>query len=343
MARRHSSAGGYDPHVRRWYVWLPISVGILALLVWRTRPWEAADLASRLDLPFLLAAGGLNIVVIALWAIRSRSLMAAVGNPLGLPELVPIVSFANTINNLTPASSGEVLRAVILKQRHDVSYQNSVAVILAERLWAIGLMLATAAAAALGTVIPADAPAVVAAWLGVGVLAFSPSLAYRAGIRPGRAGMRLAGSSRSERVQRFGHRLAGVDDGIAAIVLDPRRSVHFVVTTSAIFAVFAAQLWLVLRAFDVALPLAGAWAAIGLATCAGVISALPFGLGAADVALVALLVAQGVAPPTAAAAAILLRSVATLPLGIAGTISWIHLRRVPSVRYAAGESMRRRS
>jgi uncharacterized protein (TIRG00374 family) len=327
MPRRHSPAGGYDPHMRRWYVWLPISLGILVLLLWRTRPWEAADLASGLDLAPLVAAGGLNLVVIALWAVRSRSLMAAVGNPLGSLELVPIVSFANTINNLTPASSGEVLRAVILKQRHGVSYRNSAAVILAERMWAIGLMLVTAAAAALGTLIPAAAAAIVAAWTFAGVLAFSPSLAYRAGIRPGRVGARLATSSSSERLRRFGQGLTDVDDRLAAILLDPRRSVHFVLTTVVIFAVFAAQLWLVLLAFDLTLPAAGAWAAIGLATCAGVLSALPFGLGAADAVLVILLVAQGVSTPTAAAAAIVLRSVATLPLGIAGTISWVHLRR----------------
>jgi uncharacterized protein (TIRG00374 family) len=343
MPRRHSPAGSYDPRVRRWYVWLPISLGILALLVWRTRPWEAVDLASGLDLPLLLAAVGLNIVVIALWAVRSRSLMAAVGNPLGSLELVPIVSFANTINNLTPASSGEILRAIILKQRHDVGYQSSAAVILAERLWAIGLMLVTAVAAALGTVILADTPAVVAAWAVVGVLAFSPSLAYRAGIRPGRTAMRLARLARSERVQRFARHLAEVDDRLAAIVLDPKRSVHFIITTGAIFAVFAAQLWLVLRAFDVSLPLGGAWAAIGLATCAGVISALPFGLGAADAVLVVLLVAQGVAAPTAAAAAVVLRSVATLPLGIAGTISWIRLRHTPTMSDPATEPQRRRS
>jgi uncharacterized protein (TIRG00374 family) len=175
------------------------------------------------------------------------------------------------------------------------------------------------------------------------VLAFGPSLAYRAGLRPGRAATRLAASSRSERVRRFGQRLTAVDDRLAAIVLDPWRSVHFVATTGAIFAVFAAQLWLVLRAFDVTLPLAGAWAAIGLATCAGVISALPFGLGAADAVLVVLLVAQGVAAPTAAAAAIILRSVATLPLGIAGTISWIHLRHMPNMSTASSEPLRRRS
>jgi uncharacterized protein (TIRG00374 family) len=116
-----------------------------------------------------------------------------------------------------------------------------------------------------------------------------------------------------------------MDDHVARIVLDVRRSGHFVVTTALIFVCFAGQLWLVLSAFGSEIMIAGVWAAYGLSICAGVISALPFGLGAADAVLVILLVAQGVDAATAGAAAIVLRAVTTLPLGIAGTASWILL------------------
>ena len=91
-----------------------------------------------------------SVVVIAAWAVRSARLMAAVGHPISLLALVPIVSFANTINNLTPASSGEALRAVILRRRHGVPYGHSTAVILVERLWAIWIMAVSAGAAAVG-------------------------------------------------------------------------------------------------------------------------------------------------------------------------------------------------
>lgn len=311
--------------MRRGFVWISVSVVLLGLVVWRTRPWEAADLASRLDIVLLLGALLANLVVVLLWAVRSRALMGAVGHPLALRPLIPIVSFANTINNLTPGSTGEVLRAVILQQRHSVPYDASTAVILAERLWAIGIMLVSATAAAIGTLVPASTVATVAAWALALTLSFLPSIAYSFGVRPGRWLARWSEGARWERLRRIGAGLSSMDDHVARIVLDVRRSGHFVVTTALIFVCFAGQLWLVLSAFGSEIMIAGVWAAYGLSICAGVISALPFGLGAADAVLVILLVAQGVDAATAGAAAIVLRAVTTLPLGIAGTASWILL------------------
>lgn len=321
--------------MRRWLIWLPISLGLLALLVWRTRPWEAAALAGRLDLVPLAAAVGLNIVVIAAWAVRSAGLMRAVGYPLSIRQLVPVVSFANTVNNLTPASSGEVLRAVILKRRYGVPYERSTAVILAERFWAILIMLATALAASVGSLVAAGPALVLIAWIAAAVLVVLPSAAYRAGIRPGRVAERIAmrRGAGSGRLRSIAARLAAVDDLLARIITDPARAAAFIVSTLVIFAVFAAQLWLVLVALGSPLSGLGVWAALGLSIVAGVISALPFGLGAADVVLVVLLGAQGLAPTEAGAAALLLRLSATLPLGIVGTVSWLQLtggQRVPS-------------
>jgi uncharacterized protein (TIRG00374 family) len=267
----------------------------------------------------------LNLIVIALWAERSRSLMAAVGSALPIRTLVPVTSFANTINNLTPASSGEVLRAMVLRRRHGVPYENSTAVILAERLWAIGLMLVTASAAAIGTLIAAPVPIVATAWVGASALAFTPSIMYAVGLRPGWLLGRMLGRFGSTRIRRLREGLAAMDARLKEITLDPRRSGHFVATTVLIFAAFATQLWLVLEALGVSISPLGAWAAYGISICAGVVSALPFGLGAADVVLVVLLVAQGVDTAAAGAAAILLRAVTTLPLGIAGALSWMVL------------------
>jgi uncharacterized protein (TIRG00374 family) len=313
--------------VRRRLVLFAIAAVLLGLVVWRTEPWQAATLAARLDQAPLVLALALNAAVILLWAIRSGSLMAAVGSPLATGTLIPVVAFANTINNLTPGSVGEVLRAAVLQRRHAVPYASSTAVILAERLWAIGIMLVTAAAAAVGTLIPASGAVFAGAWLGATVLAFVPFVGYRLGLRPARTLGTFAERFQSARLQRLGAGLAAVDDRLADIVLRPGRSVHFVIVTALIFVVFGAQLWLVLQAFRAEVPPLGVWAAYGLSICAGVISALPFGLGAADAVLVALLAAQGVPLPVAGATAILLRAVTTLPLGIAGTISWIVLGR----------------
>lgn len=318
--------------MRRWYVWLPISGAILLLLLWRARPWEAIGLAAGGDPLPLGGAFALNAVLIGAWAARSTVLMAAVGSPLTLLELVPVVTFANTVNNLTTAAVGEVLRAIVLKSRHGVPYGHSTAVILSERLWAIGLFLVTAVAAGVGTLIPATVPLIFIAWVAAAVLAFAPTYMYRLGLRPGRAFGWLATRIGWRRIRWLADKLTEVDDGLAEIVLRPRPALIFIAATGTVMLAFAGQLWLILLALHVQIAFAGVWAAYGLAICAGVLSALPFGLGATDAVLAVLLVAQGVPAPAAAAAAILLRALATLPLGVAGAVSWIYLGRGRSTR-----------
>ena len=313
--------------MRRWLVWVPISVGLLALLIWQTRPWEAAALAGRLSPGLLVLAVAVNAFVIAAWAIRSAVLMRAVGYPMPVRRLVPIVAFANTINNLTPASSGEVLRAIILKRRYDVPYERSTTIILTERFWALLIMLATALAASVGTIFAGGPILVTLAWVAAAAVIVAPNAAYAVGIRPGRIAERIAGptGAQSGRLRSVAARIAAVDELLKMILTDPRQAASFIASTLAIFAFFASQLWLVLAALGIQLPLLGAWAALGLSIVAGVISALPFGLGAADVVLVLLLGAQGVAATDAGAAVLLLRLTATLPLGIVGSIAWLRL------------------
>jgi hypothetical protein len=328
--------------MRRWYVWVTVSLVLLGLLTWRTRPWEA--LATGADWRLLAVVVALNLVVIGAWALRSERLMAAVGHPLPVLALVPIVSFANTVNNLTPASTGEALRALILRRRHGVPYGRSTAVILAERFWAIWIMAVTAGAAAVGTVAPAPAPLVALAWIAAIVTAFAPSIAYALGLRPASAVARfvapssppesLDGTSAASatpeppsRRRRLAATLRDVDTSLHAIAVSPAVATSFVALTAVVFATTALQLWLILLSLGQSISPVAAWAALGLATIAGVISALPFGLGAADVVMTGLLTIIGVPSSVAAAAALLLRATVTLPLGLAGTAAWVSLSR----------------
>jgi uncharacterized membrane protein YbhN (UPF0104 family) len=121
--------------------------------------------------------------------------------------------------------------------------------------------------------------------------------------------------------------LIDLDRTLETLVADPRRAAVFVASTIAIFTCYAAQLALVLGMLGQPLPLEASWAALGLATVAGVLSALPFGLGAADAVLALLLGQLGVVTAVAGAAVLLVRIVATLPLGIAGALSWTVLGR----------------
>ncbi|MBA2254932.1 MAG: flippase-like domain-containing protein, partial [Chloroflexi bacterium] len=330
--------------LRRW-LWIPLSLGLLAFVIWRTRPWELAGAGLALDPLLLLAVVTLNVAVVALWALRSRSLMAGVGHPLGFLSLVPVVSFANTIGNVTPASAGEALRALVLRNRYGVPIARSTAVILVERVWAVGIMAVTASAAAAlafggsgsgggNSSSSGGGPSPVAAVI-VTVSAllacFLPAVAYRVGLRPGRllerwlARRKDATATRPGRLGRAAGVLVDLDRTVAGLVADPVRAVVFVGSTLLIFVCYALQLALLLQMLGSPLPLEGAWAALGLATVAGVLSALPFGLGAADAVLSLLLIGLGVAPAVTGATILLLRATATLPLGVAGALSWAAL------------------
>jgi len=321
--------------VLRRYAWIPISALLLAFVLWRTRPWEVAYLAARLDPLPILAAVALNGVVLLLWAIRSRSLMAGVGHPLSVVALIPVVSFANTIGNLTPASAGEALRAVVLRKRHGVPLTRSTAVILVERVWAMWVMAVSSGAAAVVALARPEPLVAALVWLAALTGCFAPSISYAVGLRPGRllerwlkrrAGPSAASLPEATQRPRRGARLltglVEVDRTLAGLLTDPRRAVVFVATTAGVFTCYAAQLMLLLGGLGQPLPIDASWAALGLATVAGVLSALPFGLGAADAVLVVVLGQLGVSPAIAGAAVLLVRATATLPLGIAGAISW---------------------
>jgi uncharacterized protein (TIRG00374 family) len=317
--------------LRRPIVWLPISIGLLALLAWRARLWEAG---SRLEIvePLLLALAVLvNIATLLLWASRSSDLLAAAGRPVGIGPLVPMTSFANTINNLTPGSAGEIVRVWLLRAHHRVEYATGAAIVAIERLLAFGYLAGSAIVIWFGAL--GWLPSVVVLGLLV-ALAVAPWLAYRAGLRPSAVlraipGGRLLGAERWERGTAW---LVSVDETVAVVLHHPLRLIVFVGLTAALFACFTTQLVLVASALGTTLPPVAAWGALGLSMTAGILSLLPFGLGSADVVLVALLGVLGIDPAVATAMAFGYRLVVTLPLGLAGVASYAWL----SARLPAG-------
>jgi uncharacterized membrane protein YbhN (UPF0104 family) len=316
--------------LRRPIVWLPISIGLLALLVWRSRLWEAGSALDGLEPGPIVVAIGLSAVIALLWAIRSADLLAAAGRPVGVLPLVPMTTFANTINNLTPGSAGEIVRMYLLRAHHGVDYATSGAVVVVERIGAIGYLASSALLvwlAWLGAV-----PVPIAVVLGICLVA-APGVLYRGGLRPlaavGRIPLgRLIGARRWAAV---GGWLTRVDGTIARLVGDWRHLLAFVVTSGGIFVVYDVQLLLVGRALGLAIDPFAAWGALGLATTVGVLSLLPFGLGTTDLTLVALLGVAGAAPADAIAMTFGYRLVSTLPLSIGGIISFAYLSaRLPA-------------
>jgi uncharacterized protein (TIRG00374 family) len=323
--------------VRHPLVWLPISGALLALLVWRSRLWEVGPLLADVEPAPILAALAVCLLVPVLWAIRSSELLRAVDQHVGVLPLIPMTAFANTVNNMTPGSTGEVFRLWLLRAHHDVPYAIGGAVILIERLVAFAYLAGSAVLlwlAYLGVL-----PPVLAGVLVVLLLA-SPAIVYRIGVRPSRivAWVPLGRLLGADRWSRFVGFLARVDETIAILMTHPGRVAAFALTTAGLLACYAFQLVLVGRGLGVALDPIAAWGALGIALTAGVLSMLPFGLGSADLVLVALLGVAGVPGPEAAAMAFGYRLVSTLPLGLIGVASYAWLSaRLPTEGLAEGE------
>ncbi|MEA2549946.1 MAG: hypothetical protein QOE42_2544 [Chloroflexota bacterium] len=327
--------------LRRPIVWLPISIGLLVLLVWRSRVWEAAALLGGLDSGPVLAGLLLSGAVALLWAIRSSDLLTAAGQPVGVLPLVPMTTFANTINNLTPGSAGEIIRMYLLRAHHGVDYATSGAVVFIERVGAIGYLSSSALLAWLTWLGVVSAPAAIV--LGV-LLVVVPGLLYRGGLRPltilGRLPLgRVVGRIRWSRI---GSWFSRVDGTVALLIGHPRHLAAFVALSGGIFVAYTAQLVLLGRAFGIALDPLAAWGALGLSTTVGVLSLLPFGLGTTDLALAGLLGVAGVPAATAVAMTLGYRLISTLPLSLAGIASfaWLSARLPATGLRGAAESVR---
>lgn len=310
--------------LRRPIVWLPVSGLLLAFVAWRSGVWRAGEVLGTPDPVPLAAAILLNGVIVVLWAVRTAVLLATSGHPVGVGQMLPMGAFANTVNNVTPGSTGEVARAWLLRARHAVPYATGTAVILIERLVAIAYMGLSAIIAWVGYAVGLPAPVAIALLL---VVAATPGLVYAAGLRPAAALGGLAVGVIPGEARRDGLRaaVARVDETMATILTSPRPLTAFAVTTALVFTCYTLQLWLVAASVGISIDPVAAWGALGLATVAGVISLLPFGLGATDLVLAGLLATLGVPPPAAAAIAFGYRLVATLPLGLLGAASYAWL------------------
>jgi uncharacterized protein (TIRG00374 family) len=307
--------------LRHPLVWGSISIALLALVAWRSRAWELGDRFGDADPRPIAAAILLNLVIVVAWAARSSNLLTGAGRPVPVLPLIPMTAFANTINNITPGSAGELVRLYLLRAQYGVDYTNGAAIVLIERVVAIVLLGASAASLWLTYALGLSP---VIALVAIVAVAIAPSLVYRSGIRPtAMIGWlplgRLVGHARWATARST---LDGVDASVAALLSDPPRALVFAGWTAVVFVAYTAQLMLVAAALGQPLDPAAAWGALGLGIIVGVLSLLPFGLGSADLVVAGLLVASGVPGREAVAITFGYRLVSTLPLGLIGVASY---------------------
>lgn len=310
--------------LRHPLVWGTVSLVLLALIAWRARPWELGDRLDASDLRPILGALALNVVIVLAWAARSAGLLAAAGRPVPVGPLIPMTAFANTINNVTPGSVGELARLYLLRAHHGVPYAVGGAVVLIERLGAIAYLGTSAAIVWAGWSFGWPAALTIGALV---VAVGLPSLFYRLGGRPSALvrAIPLGWLLGSERWETAGRAIRRLDDTVASLLGHPGRALAFAGWTAVIFVAYTGQLMLVAAALGRDLDPAVAWGALGLGIVAGVLSLLPFGLGSTDLVVAGLLGVAGIPPEEAVAIVFGYRVISTLPLGLLGVASYAFL------------------
>lgn len=293
---------------------LTIAVGLAAVVVVVNRPWEV----WTLDIDFVWAVAAslvLEAALIAVWAQRHSLVLGAVGADVPARDLGWIVTFSGTANSLTPAASGEVARAWLLNRNFGVPYEQAAAAIFFERFFILGFMALTA----LGFGLIAGGSSI---WLVLGAavlivlyIVATPWLA--APLR-----RRLQPPTDAGRIRKL---VTSAITGGLESWSDRRVALLTAAWSAAAFAVIAAVFWLSSLVSGLEIDGFAVWALVGGATVVGVLSALPFGLGAAELSAVGIGALLGLEARNVAAAFVVYRVLFTLPIALVGSVAYARL------------------
>lgn len=318
-------------HTRRFR--LLQTLVILALVILLLRNTDLSRIGAALSHANLwLVAGAvlLNVPVLVLYAVRSHMVLVRLGHRVPPELLLPVAIVGNVVGSLTPAGSGEALRAAMLRSRANVTTSDGVALVLYERALSLYLMTIGTVVALAYAVLPVRAA--LAATAATGPLLALPvmsghlfGLLERSGSAPG-----------PRRIATLLGRLRRVNGQLHCLLNDRWLMICWCLATACIFALVTLQTWLLARSLVDVIGPEQAWLAFGISQLAAIASLLPLGIGASDVSLAALFHRFGMTLGQGAGVAILVRAAATLPLGIAAVASYLYLmRRAPLTLVAA--------
>ncbi|HUY73668.1 MAG TPA: lysylphosphatidylglycerol synthase transmembrane domain-containing protein [Candidatus Baltobacterales bacterium] len=280
----------------------------------------------------VLAALLLNIPVVGLRALRAGVVIAHLGHRIPFGSQLRTQLIGTTTSSLTPAASGDYMRAYIWRRDHGVPLRVGAAVVTFERVFSLGLMLVVAV---LLITLPRHGTI---GWLGVGVGLGAATIApvVFEQIPPGLERWVLTKVTRGP-LSRFAEGALEVVDNFRRLLRSPTLLAQASGLTLAVFVLSGVQLWLLLDGLDHRVPMTQAVAAYAASQAVGILSTLPFGIGTTDAVVVGVLAGYGVNLAIAATVALLLRAVATIPQALGGMIAYATLESHDSVM-ASGEA-----
>jgi uncharacterized membrane protein YbhN (UPF0104 family) len=300
-----------------------VSLGALAILLRRVD--LPAALRTAAAEPWTALAGALLLNVVATWlrAVRSQLVLTSLGHRVGRLRMAAVQLAGQTLSWVSPAAAGDFVRPYLWRSHDGVPLTPGVITVLYERVFSFGQMAVIGAACISPFAVSGPAlGGVAAAGLGLLVLPWLVPHAVRPPARTAPVAAPVSG---------WRARLASVAGQLWRLAADGRLSLRFTTLTIAVLAVSALQIAVLAAGVGVALPFWIAVAAFALSQVIGSASSLPFGLGPADVVLVAMLVHAGTGPAGALAITLITRLTVTLPLGLSGAACYLWLsRRTPA-------------
>ncbi len=135
--------------MRQLRIWLgsAISLAFLVLLLWRVDRVELWAALRQVTAWWLLPALGAFALSIAVRVVRWRIILDRV-QPVPTSDAAELLLIGAAANNILPARTGEIVRAVLLQRRHGGSMVTALGTIVVERIFD-GLILALMLAATL--------------------------------------------------------------------------------------------------------------------------------------------------------------------------------------------------
>ena len=287
---------------------LPVIAGLAALaaVVWFAHPRQVVDSLDGLNPLYLALALLLNVPLVVLRSVRAQQVVHRLGHRVTLARMLPVQLLGQTSSSLSPAASGDLVRAYFWR-RHD------------------GLLLAATAAALMVRLrLPGPAGAALAA----ACLPLPPLALWAMSRLPeGMERTALGRLSGLRAVGRFARELLGTLGNLRLLVGSAGLLTRATILTLLAFSTSGLQLWLLLSGLGTGIPLSFAIGTSSASEVAGTLSSLPFGLGPSDAVVVTLLAQVGVEVAAGASVAVLLRAVTTLPLSLAGLGAYLVLER----------------
>ncbi len=295
-----------------------VGVAVLGVLVWRAGPGQVWAALRTLSLPALLITIALNAPITLVRNLRTKLVLRRLGHDVGWWSLTRTQLAGQTLSSLTPAASGDLVRALMWRRDDGVPGATGVAAVVYERVLSLVLLLGAGAAFFAPTVAGPGATAAIC--LGAALVIATPWLLARVALARAAAmhALRLAGRlpllrSRTEPLHRMG-------TAVGELARDTPLLGSFTLSTLAVFVLSGLQIWLLADGLTIEAPeptLAAATGIYALSQAGGSLSALPFGVGPADAIVVGLLMRTGMGFGFGTTIALLLRATVTLPIGLA--------------------------